>query len=57
MADEEKSQPRFPSQLIEQIQDNCLNTDIKRSGRFIENQEPWIGRDGTRDANPGALAA
>ena len=57
VGDEQIAHAHRRLQILQQVQDDRLHGNIKRSRRLVENDELWMQRDRPRDADAGLLAA
>ena len=57
VADQDAGDARFVADVDEQVQHLRLDRHVQRGDRFVEDQHPRLGRKGTCDGDPLALAA
>jgi hypothetical protein len=55
--DEEQGNAAFALDVLEQVDDLCLDRNVKSADRFIANQQAWFNRESARDTDALALTA
>jgi hypothetical protein len=57
VGDEQVGEVLAVSQVLQQVQDLCLNGNVQGTGRFVEDDQPRGRGEGTGDPDPLALPA